>query len=130
MKTKFVDAREKSAIPYRNTMSAPSAAVNSVNALNLASRMDIGIDILSHAIGVDSSELSSNPRDPKLQEKLMTVVALWDDLVILAGDEAQARLFLKQQRPELQGNSPVYYLQRGRPNVVRNLVFAMLEMLP
>jgi hypothetical protein len=92
--------------------------------------MDISIDILSHAIGVDPNEISSNPRNPNLQEKLRTIVALWDDVLILAGNEAQGRLFLKQPRPELQGNSPMYFLQHGRPKVVRNLVFAMLEMLP
>ena len=130
MKMKVVDVSQQPTIALSNVMSTTSATVDAVNAVNLASRMDISIDILSHAIGVDPNELGNNPRNPNFQEKLRTIVALWDDVLNLTGDETHGRLFLKHKRPELQGNSPLYYFQEGRPNVVRNLVFAMLEMLP
>jgi uncharacterized protein (DUF2384 family) len=57
-------------------------------------------------------------------------VELWDNLVSLFGDEEDARAFLTQQRPELRGQSPVHYLEEGRPDVIRNLVLAMRESLP
>lgn len=130
MKLNLVDFLGKSTVPHTNVMSSPSHAVDTVNAMNLASRMDVGIDVLSQAIGVNPSELQNNPRDPNLQEKLRAIAALWEDVLILAGDQAHGRLFLNQQRPELRGNTPMYYLQHGRPNVVRRFVVSMLEMLP
>jgi hypothetical protein len=112
-------------------MSAISAAVfESVNALDLASRMGISLDTLSRAIGADPNGLNSNPRGSIFQPGLKAIADLWEDIVIMSGDEEHARLFLGYPRPDLRGNPPIYYLEHGRPNVVRSLVFAMREMLP
>jgi len=101
-----------------------------VNAIDLASKMGISSETLSLAIRVDNNSLIANPRDQRWQPQLRDVVDLWGNLVLLFGEEADARAFLRQARPELQGKAPLEYLEQGRPNVVRNLALAMRESLP
>jgi len=76
------DARSESAILVgKEVMSATSAAVlESVNAVNLASRLGIGLDTLSRAIGADPVRLNNHPRDPKFQDKLRVIADLWKDV--------------------------------------------------
>lgn len=112
-------------------MSAPAqAGLKAVNALDLASKMGVSVEILSHAIGIDPAVLVQNPRGSERDKELGMISELWENLLVLVGDEGRARLFLNQQHPELADQAPIYYLERGKPEVVLNLVFAMREMLP
>jgi hypothetical protein len=61
---------------------------------------------------------------------LRPIADLWRDLSATFGGEENARLFLSVRRPELMDQAPLYYLERGEPQIVQNLVDAMREMLP
>ncbi len=108
----------------------PQPEFEPVNAIDLAARMGMGSEILAQAIRVDASSLAANPRGQQWQPQLRELVELWQNVVSLFGDEADARAFLFEERPELRGKTPVKYFEEGRPQVVRNLVLAMRESLP
>jgi uncharacterized protein (DUF2384 family) len=112
-------------------MSSPGTALaEPINALDLATRMGISLDVLSAATNVNIDELRDNPRSNQGQDALRKLASIWDQIVIVFGNEARGRVFLEQERPELEDKSPIYYLKNGRRGVVENLVFAIREMLP
>ena len=112
-------------------MSAPQPGIASlVNPIDLSAEMGISFDVLAKAAHADVRELVANPTLSSWQPGLRTVAVLWHDLTAAFGGEENARVFLKLNRPELINETPLYYLQRGEPEIVQNLVNAMREMLP
>jgi hypothetical protein len=101
-----------------------------VNALDLEQRMGIPLNLLGRAIGADQETLEAEPRARRWQSGLRLMSDLWDNLLALFGDEANAQSFLKIPRPEFRNKTALDYFQAGRPGVVLNLVIAMREMLP
>jgi Protein of unknown function (DUF2384) len=132
MDTEFVSARKKSEILKGRYMAAQPQPhrVEPVNALDLADKMGVGLETIARAIGADPEAISKNPRDPSKEQELRVVSGLWQDLIVLVGDEKDARLFLTQRRSELKGKRPVDFLDQGKPQVVLNLIGAMREMIP
>lgn len=112
-------------------MAAPATPVlEHVNPLDLASRMGVDIGTLALAVGADAETLIQNPRNTGHDEQLQVVSDLWKNLTILVGDEKHARQFLGYSRPELDNQTPLHFLESGKPGVVLDLIVAMREMLP
>lgn len=134
MSERLVDKEAKSAI-LEDARSMATGGVQSfkepqLNALDLAGKMGISLETLSQAIDADVIAVKEKPRAEHWQKRLRVVADLWENLLILFGNEEDARLFLNKPRPELKSRTPLYYLENGRPNVVLNLVFSIREMLP
>ena len=78
----------------------------------------------------NTGDWATNSTQIKWQPNLQVLADLWRDLSTAFGGEENARIFLSLRRPELMDQPPVYYLERGEPEIVQNLVDAMREMLP
>ena len=130
MELTLVDTLGAIVIINRSEPMPASAVASSVNASDLAERMGISLEALGSAIHVPSELLRSNPRDPNWLPKLEPILALWNNAVVLFGNEKRAQRFFVQNRPDLQDRSPLYYFENAQPMVVANLIDAMREMLP
>ena len=112
-------------------MSAPTQGMAVlIDASELSAKMGISIETLSKAAHADTGDWATNSTQIKWQPSLQVIAGLWRDLSATFGGEENARIFLGLRRPELMDQAPVYYLERGEPEIVQNLVNAMREMLP
>jgi len=112
-------------------MSAPTQGMAVfIDASELSAKMGISMETLSNAAHADTGDWAANTTQIKWQPSLQVIAQLWRDLATTFGGEENARLFLSLRRPELMDQPPVYYLERGEPEIVQNLVKAMREMLP
>ncbi len=101
-----------------------------IDASELSVKMGISMETLSKAAHTDTSDWATSPNQIKWQLGLRPIADLWRDLAATFGGEENARIFLGLRRPELMDQPPLYYLERGEPEIVQNLVNAMREMLP
>lgn len=130
--SEIVDVCQKPAIIEGRDMSAaaqPGIAAL-IDPIDLSAKMGITFESLARAARTDAHDLAANPTLIAWQLRLRKVGDLWDDLAAAFGGEENARLFLTLHRPELLNQTPLYYLERGEPEIVQSLVDAMREMLP
>lgn len=132
MDRKRVDKSSKRSaiLEHAVLMATPLIAPKLLNPLALASRMGISLETLSRATGTQPNNLSANPRDPERVKELEIIEELWTNLIALFGDQTHAQAFLREHNPELNDLRPIDYFERGQPQVVLNLVYAMRELLP
>ncbi len=126
--SKVVEVSRESVIIASRDMSATTQGMAVlIDASELSAKMGISMETLSKAAHAD---WATNPAQIKWQPSLRVIADLWSDLATTFGSEANARIFLGIRRPELMDQAPLYYLERGEPEIVQNLVNAMREMLP
>jgi len=129
--SKLVEVSRESVIIESRNMSAPTQGMAVlIDASELSAKMGISMETLSKAAHTDTGDWATNPNQIKWQPSLQVIADLWRDLSATFGGEENARLFLSLRRPELMDQPPLYYLERGEPEIVQNLVDAMREMLP
>jgi hypothetical protein len=128
---KVLEVSRESVIMGGGDMSAPTQGMAVlIDASELSGKMGISMETLSRAARADTGDWATSPTQIQWQQSLRPIADLWRDLSATFGGEENARLFLSVRRPELMDQAPLYYLERGEPQIVQNLVDAMREMLP
>ncbi len=129
--SKVVEVSRESVIMGSRDMSAPTQGMAVlIDASELSAKMGISMQTLSKAAHANTGDWATNSTQINWQPSLQVIASLWRDLSTTFGGEENARIFLSLPRAELMDQAPMYYLERGEPEIVQNLVDAMREMLP
>ena len=108
-------------------LSAHDPETGRYDAKRLATALALSNAEMADILGYTPRGLNKNPTSPKLQAKLSELTALTKRLrELLDGDMSYVRIWLKVPHPDLEGRTPLSYLQEGRAEVVETLIY-MLE---
>lgn len=108
-------------------LSAHDPKTGRYDARRLATTLEITGREMADIVGYTPTGLSKNPASPRLQPKLSALVQLLNRLRdLLDGRMDLVLIWLKAPHPYLDGATPLSYLESGKAEAVKTLVY-MIE---
>jgi hypothetical protein len=70
--------------------------------------------------------ITKNPASPKIQDDMVRIMKMYQSLLdIFDGSNHYVRIWLKAPHPDLGGQTPLSFLEDGKPEVVESLLRAI-----
>lgn len=102
-----------------------------LDAIQIAQDMNVPIDTVAGAIGVNTLVVRQHPDSNRLQAQLLPVYRVWAAIVELhAGNKKNARIFISAPNKHLENRAPIEFIERGDLKPLEGLAESMSAREP